>query len=87
MASSSNRSNKDDDYDDDDDDDNSYTEQSPSWDADSYSVSQEISRPLRNPKIHYRIHKSPPLDSVLSHIYPVHSFPSYISEIIHFSVP
>jgi hypothetical protein len=32
------------------------TEQSPSWEANSHSATQEIPRPLRNPKVHYRVH-------------------------------
>jgi hypothetical protein len=45
-------------------------EQSPSWDAYSRSLSQEIPRLLRNSKGHYRVHNSPLLAPVLSQISP-----------------
>jgi hypothetical protein len=56
-------------------------EQSPSWEANSRLVSQEISGLLRNPKVYYRDHRSPPQVSILSQMNPVHTFPLYFPKI------
>jgi len=65
--------------------------QSPSWEANWFAASQEIPRISRNPKVHYRNHKRPPIFSILGQPNPVHIPTSYLLEIrpniIHRSTP
>ena len=65
--------------------------QSPSWEANWFAASQEITRISRNPKVHYRTHKRPPPVSILGQLNPVHIHTSHLLEIhpniIHPSTP
>jgi len=51
-------------------------QQSPSSEANMFSASQEIPPILRNPKVHYRSHNSPPNILILIQINEVHFPPN-----------
>jgi hypothetical protein len=53
----------------------------PSWEAANCSATQEVLSTSRNPKVHYRAHKDPPLVPILSQIDSVNTIPSYLSQI------
>jgi len=57
------------------------TVQSPSWEANWFAASQEIPRISRNPNVHYRTHKRPPVVSILGQPNPVHIPTSHLLEI------
>jgi hypothetical protein len=55
-------------------------DQSPCWEANSHSSSQEIPRPSWNPKAYYHVRKSPPLLSILRHMGAAHSIQTYYTK-------
>ena len=59
-------------------------EQSPSWEANRSLASQEIPRIVRDQKVHYRIHKSPPPDPILNHSDPFHAKASVWGRVKYF---
>jgi len=59
--------------------------QSPPWEANWLSASQEIPRISRNPKVHYRTDKRPPPVCILGQPNSVHVPTSHLLE-IHFNI-
>jgi len=56
-------------------------QQSPSWEANRFSASQEIPCILWNPKVHYHSHKCPSPVPILSQLNTVHTPTSYFLKI------
>jgi len=56
--------------------------QSPASEANRFAASQEIPRISRNPKVHYRTHKRPPLVPILGQPNPVHIHTCHLLEIL-----
>jgi len=60
-------------------------EQSPSWEANSSSATQEIPHILCDPKVYFCLHKSLPLVPILSQNNAIRPFPSHFLK-IHFNI-
>jgi hypothetical protein len=54
---------------------------SPPWEANNHSDTQEIPRLLWNPKVHYCVHNSTSLIPILSHVNQIYYFSPYFLKI------
>jgi hypothetical protein len=54
-----------------------FVKQSPSWEAGSRKVAQEIPSLLCNLMVHYSVHKGPLLDYISSDVNPAHILTAY----------
>jgi len=61
------------------------TEQSPSWEANSRSGSQEIPHHFWIQMVHYNVHKNPPLVHILIQMNPDYALTIYLFK-IHFTI-
>jgi hypothetical protein len=55
-------------------------EMSPFWETTSHPATDKFSNILCNQKVHYRVHKSPPLIPILSQINPINTTSSYLTK-------
>jgi hypothetical protein len=60
-------------------------QQDPLWERNKFADKYEFSRILWNPKIHFPVHKYPPVVPILSQTNPVHAFTSYFLK-AHFNI-
>jgi hypothetical protein len=58
----------------------------PSWAASTFSDSQEINHTLRNPKVHYHVKGSPPIDTILNQMNPTSPFVKSLTPIPCFPI-